>query len=197
MPRWTQITRQSLHGASNANAIKMKTQILILIGWFIWAVPTAVHAQFDFSTNSDNTITVTGYSGTNNVIVVPNVIDGFPVTAIGVTAFQFSGLTSITVTREPDAHVDWNFNRGPIQISGGNDHIQIFTTLSGGGRLVPPDLKPQFRGSVSADTTLAIKDDYTFFPKLKLDAHLDQVKLGFLNLTGLVLISRSNSTLLA
>ena len=59
----------------------------------------AAHAQFTY-TNINGTITITGYTNTNNVVVVPNTIDGMPVTGIGSFAFNFdTNLTSITVSK--------------------------------------------------------------------------------------------------
>lgn len=48
-----------------------------------------VHAQFTYMTNSDNTITITGYTGTNAVVAIPRVIQGMPVTCIGCEAFLY------------------------------------------------------------------------------------------------------------
>ena len=90
-----------------------------------------------------------------------------------------------TTTREPIAHVDWHVDRGPLQVAGRNDHLQVSATLTGGGRLVPPDLKGSFKGSVSADATVAIGHDYAFVPTVAPDARLDQLKLGFLDVSGL------------
>ncbi|MBC8207432.1 MAG: leucine-rich repeat domain-containing protein [Kiritimatiellales bacterium] len=53
----------------------------------------------DFSyTTSNDEITITGYSGTNNVVVIPETIDGLPVKSIGNSAFlNRSNLTGVTI----------------------------------------------------------------------------------------------------
>jgi hypothetical protein len=50
------------------------------------AMPSAVRSQFSFITNN-GTITITGYTGSNSLIVVPNMTNGLPVTVIGAKAF--------------------------------------------------------------------------------------------------------------
>jgi hypothetical protein len=79
------------------------------INWFPWrhftitllffALPAAVHAQFDFVTNSDDaSITISQYIGPAGAVVIPNTINGYPVTGIGVAAFDVGlALTSITI----------------------------------------------------------------------------------------------------
>src|SRR5262245_56848478 len=54
-------------------------------------------AQFTYTTNN-GTITITGYTGTNGLVVIPDTIMGLPVTAIGEDAFLLStNLTSVTI----------------------------------------------------------------------------------------------------
>ena len=56
----------------------------------------------------DSEVTITGYTGAGGDVVVPDTIDGLPVTAIG-DAFCYSGLSSITL---PDSVTDigeWAF----------------------------------------------------------------------------------------
>src|SRR4051812_24261868 len=60
------------------------------------ASPFPVCAQFTFTTNN-GTITVTGYTGTNPMVVVPSTTNGFPVTSIGISAFEYKTFTSITI----------------------------------------------------------------------------------------------------
>ena len=57
----------------------------------------AVHAQFTYTATSSNTITITGYFGPANALIIPAEINGFPVTAIGDGAFDaYNGNTSPT-----------------------------------------------------------------------------------------------------
>ena len=58
-----------------------------------------VHAyDYTFTTNNDGTITITSYTGTNDMVVMPDTITGLPVTAIGDWAFyNWTNLTSVTI----------------------------------------------------------------------------------------------------
>jgi len=61
-------------------------------------LPALVQAQFTFITNDDNAITITGYSGTNLNVTIPDTINGRPVTSLGDMAlFACPGLTSVTI----------------------------------------------------------------------------------------------------
>src|ERR1035438_8198916 len=73
----------------------MKQTLLALLGFLLVVVP-ATQAQFKFTTNN-GAITITGYTGTNNVVTIPDKINGLPVTSIDVGAFQGSALTGITI----------------------------------------------------------------------------------------------------
>jgi len=66
---------------------------------FVLMLPKAVHAQFTYVTNGDAvSITVTGYTGTNGSVVIPNTINGFTVTGVGMNAFNGNtSLISITI----------------------------------------------------------------------------------------------------
>lgn len=61
-------------------------------------LPLATQAQFAFKTNNDNTITITGYTGTNVNVVIPSATNGYPVTTIGINAFSNNtSVTSVTI----------------------------------------------------------------------------------------------------
>jgi hypothetical protein len=58
----------------------------------------AALAQCTFITNADNSLAITGYTGSAGALTIPSTIDGLPVTTIGNSAFNFdSSLTSITI----------------------------------------------------------------------------------------------------
>jgi hypothetical protein len=59
-------------------------------------LPFASTAQFLFTTNN-GTITITGYSGTDNDVMIPGTIYGYPVITIGNSAFFNSTLTNVTL----------------------------------------------------------------------------------------------------
>jgi len=55
-------------------------------------------AQFTTTTNSDGSLTITGYTGSGGAVTIPGSIGGVPVTSIGGDAFAFSStLTSVTI----------------------------------------------------------------------------------------------------
>jgi hypothetical protein len=62
----------------------------------LFGLATSVQAQFTYITNN-GTITITGYTGSDGTVAIPDVIDGLPVTDIGTSAFQGSSLTSVTI----------------------------------------------------------------------------------------------------
>lgn len=51
------------------------------------ALPSLVHAQFNFTTNN-GVITITGYTGSGGVVVIPSATNGYQVTSIGNAAFD-------------------------------------------------------------------------------------------------------------
>src|SRR5262252_4366239 len=78
-------------------AAAFERQSFLLFGWLFLATPVAVQAQFNYTTNN-GTITITGYTGTNGVVVIPDTITGLPVTGIGDYAFlRNASLTSVTI----------------------------------------------------------------------------------------------------
>jgi hypothetical protein len=60
-------------------------------------LPAAAQAQFTFTTNN-GAITITGYTGFNSAVVIPDTTNGLPVTSIGISAFYgLSGVTNVTI----------------------------------------------------------------------------------------------------
>jgi hypothetical protein len=76
----------------------MRHQIkLILLTLLLLASSDSVWAQFAFITNADNTITITGYTGSDLSAIVPGTTNGLPVTDIGYGAFLFADVTNILI----------------------------------------------------------------------------------------------------
>jgi hypothetical protein len=69
-----------------------------------------VQAQFYFITNS-GTITITAYTGSGGVVVIPSTTNGLPVTSIGDSAFAYRGVTSITIPGSVTSIGSAAFNR--------------------------------------------------------------------------------------
>lgn len=69
----------------------------LAIMWFLVALPTAMQAQFTFTTNN-GALTITGYTGSNGTVVIPSATNGLPVTAIGANAFaHLQTVTNLTI----------------------------------------------------------------------------------------------------
>ena len=76
----------------------MKIRWRVLLVLLLLASPEAVQAQFDYSTNADNSISITGYSGPGGAVAIPTNISGLTVTSIGDSAFRgCTNLTSVTI----------------------------------------------------------------------------------------------------
>ena len=63
---------------------KYATKLLPLL--LLLALPAMVQAQFNY-TIDNGTITITGYTGSGGGVVIPDTINGLPVTGIGRRAF--------------------------------------------------------------------------------------------------------------
>ena len=63
------------------------------------ALPLVTRAQFTFTTNN-GALTITGYTGTNATVAIPDSTNGYPVTSIGNSAFY--DLSSVTNVSIPD-----------------------------------------------------------------------------------------------
>ena len=76
----------------------MKTSIQNLFIAFMWlALPALMQAQFTFTTKN-GAITITGYNTAAGLnMVIPAMTNGYPVTSIGDHAFNFTGITNVTI----------------------------------------------------------------------------------------------------
>lgn len=72
--------------------------LVVLTALLVLALPRSGSAQFAYTTNADNTITITGYTGSGGDVTIPGTINGYRVTAIGDNAFYLrTNLTSVTI----------------------------------------------------------------------------------------------------
>ncbi len=70
----------------------------VLLGLLLLTAPAAVQAQFDYTTNADNTLTITYYYWSGGNVTIPASINGLTVTSIGEEAFDYCRtLTSVTI----------------------------------------------------------------------------------------------------
>jgi hypothetical protein len=103
--------------------LKIKRTALGLLTALLLALPVAVQAQFTFTTNAADTITITGYTGNPTTLNIPSSTNGYPVTSIGSHAFV--GFTNLTAVRIPSSVISIG---GDIEVSP-NGHI---STTKGG-----------------------------------------------------------------
>jgi len=77
----------------------IRSQMVIPVSvLLLLATPAALQAQFSYTTNAGNTITITGYSGPGGAVTVPAFITGLPVTTIGGAAFfECTTLNSVVI----------------------------------------------------------------------------------------------------
>jgi hypothetical protein len=59
--------------------------------------PEAQAQDFAYTTNTDASITITGYTGAGGNVTIPSAIDGLPVTTIGSRSFYHSALSGVTI----------------------------------------------------------------------------------------------------
>jgi hypothetical protein len=62
-----------------------------------------VQAQFTYETNQ-STITITGYTGAENVVTIPDEINGLPVRRIGDDAFLHSDVSEVVIPEGVNEH---------------------------------------------------------------------------------------------
>ena len=81
----------------------MNRIFLHLVVAFVFAVGGLLYAQsedsFDILQNREGGITITGYTGSQKQVVIPERISGIPVTAIGKESFSGQGLVQVTIPR--------------------------------------------------------------------------------------------------
>ena len=78
-----------------ACCLRLPLALPVLTAVLVLATP-AVQAQFNY-TVTNQTVTITGYTGTKNIVDIPSTIDGLPVTSIGDGAFRDSRITGVTI----------------------------------------------------------------------------------------------------
>jgi hypothetical protein len=75
---------------------KQKLLQICLLGAML-LLPAVVQAQFTFTTNK-GAITITGYAGSNSVVVIPDMTNGYPVVNIANYVFQHNAnLVTVTI----------------------------------------------------------------------------------------------------
>ena len=71
-------------------------RIIPLMLFLVLTLPAAMQAQFTLTSNN-GVFSVTGYTGTNPVVIIPSSTNGYPVTSIGFQAFYDSILKNVRI----------------------------------------------------------------------------------------------------
>src|SRR6266853_78537 len=69
-----------------ACCLRLPLALPVLTAVLVLATPVAVQAQFSY-TVTNQMVTITGYTGTTDVVAIPSTINGLPVISIGSEAF--------------------------------------------------------------------------------------------------------------
>ncbi len=88
----------------------MKRPWLALVILLLLVIPPTVHAQFEYSINSDDTLTLTNYSGTGGAVIIPTNYNGMTVTRIGDYAFESSYVSSVVIPGTVTSIGDYAFS---------------------------------------------------------------------------------------
>jgi hypothetical protein len=72
-----------------------------LLSLLLLVLPVVTQAQYTCTTNDDGTITIAGYTGSDDIVAIPDTINDRTVTGIGV--WVFSGNTNLTSITIPDS----------------------------------------------------------------------------------------------
>lgn len=83
--------------------------MLLVLLMLALALPPALQAQFNYTTNSGGA-NITGYTGSSASVIIPDVIDGQPVNSIGTWAFAYNtSLVSVTIPNSVTTIGEWAF----------------------------------------------------------------------------------------
>jgi hypothetical protein len=64
----------------------------------VMLLPAVGQAQFNFTTNTDGSLNISLYTGSDSAVVIPDTTNGSPVTSIGTEAFSFNtNLNDVTI----------------------------------------------------------------------------------------------------
>ncbi|MGH7970021.1 MAG: leucine-rich repeat domain-containing protein, partial [Limisphaerales bacterium] len=74
------------------------------------SLPTTVQAQFNY-TITNGAVTITAYTGPGGAVIIPDTIDGLPVTSIGQAAFIRTSLTAVTIPNGVISIGGWAFEQ--------------------------------------------------------------------------------------
>ena len=94
------LTLRTINPNTVAGRFRTACAARLLALLLLLALPAVGQAQFNIITNN-GTITITGYTGSNGMVMIPGAIAGLPVTSIGDWAFYYA--TSVTNVLIPDS----------------------------------------------------------------------------------------------
>ncbi|MFD1465158.1 bacterial Ig-like domain-containing protein [Lapidilactobacillus mulanensis] len=90
-------TDQVKNSSSDTSAVQKTTTVSLKQQAKAMAPATTAETDYSYTTNTDGTLTITGYTGAETALTIPSTIDGKTVTAIGAQALWFKNLTSVVI----------------------------------------------------------------------------------------------------
>jgi BspA type Leucine rich repeat region (6 copies) len=91
------MSQSEIKGCNPSKESPLTRTVKLAAFFLLLVLPIAAQAQFLFTTNN-GAITITGYTNSPSVLIIPDTINGMPVTSIGTQAFASdTNLTSITI----------------------------------------------------------------------------------------------------
>ncbi|HEV2208095.1 MAG TPA: leucine-rich repeat domain-containing protein [Verrucomicrobiae bacterium] len=77
--------------------LKHRMMESILVTAFLFAFSPALHAQYNFTTNSDGSLNISAYTGSDNALTIPDTFYNLPITTIGDNAFHLAAMSSLSM----------------------------------------------------------------------------------------------------
>lgn len=156
----------------------MKKKSIHFIAWLLLLsviilshgqLATANDSDYNWKVNDDGTtVTITGYNGSDTIVVIPDKLDDKLVTGIGYAAFTSNELKSVILPNNLTSIGDWAFQNNYLtsialpdsltSIGSGAFHINYLTNIA------LPDSLTSIRGSAFSNnhlTSIALPDSLT------------------------------------
>lgn len=82
----TPVLRNSKLRFHNVNLVCQRVRLgcaMRLLEMLLLVLPSLAQAQLMFTMNNDGSLNITGYSGSNGIVIIPSTINGLPVDSVG------------------------------------------------------------------------------------------------------------------
>jgi hypothetical protein len=104
--------------SGDTKALLIRNRLSLFVLAVLSVTPAALHAQFTYTTNNA-TVTITRYNGPGGAVLIPDRVDGLPVTGIGEEAFWGnSDVTSVAIPGSVTIIEDGHYESQPYNNQG-------------------------------------------------------------------------------